>query len=72
MNSTKRSLKKKAEKIPHVCLRPFLRVLSVSYLDSLIPDPAFLADYQSGSGSRVFMTKNWRKKFTTGKNLIFF
>jgi hypothetical protein len=34
------------------------------------PDPAFLAKYRSGSGSRVLMTKNW-EKFTVEKNLIF-
>jgi hypothetical protein len=38
----------------------------------LIPDPAFYAEYRSGSGSKVLMTKNW-KKFIAGKKFgIFF
>ncbi len=32
------------------------------------PDPAFEAEYRFGSGSRVLITKKWRKKFTAEKN----
>jgi hypothetical protein len=38
-------------------------------VSSFDPDPAFKAEYRSGS--RVLMTKNW-KKFIAKKNSIFF
>ncbi len=28
------------------------------------PDPAFWAEYRSGSGSRALMTKNWTKNYS--------
>jgi hypothetical protein len=37
------------------------------------PDPAFSAEYQSGSGSRVLVTKNWKNNYSWEKiNIILF
>ncbi len=60
------------------CKRPKRQVIlnSVSDRDSLIPDPdpAYKAEYWSGSGSgsRVLMTKIWQKTYRWKKNLIIF
>jgi hypothetical protein len=36
--------------------------VSDPYSFDLDPDPAFDSEYRFGSGSRVLLTKNWRKK----------
>ncbi len=53
-----------------VFLIPVRSSVSDPYSFYTDPDPAFWAEYQSGSGSRVLMTKNWKN--TAGKSLFNF